>query len=142
MDNYEIIEESRKGEKSTIENSSIHIYSHLMKFISVKPILPGWIGTISEQSRNLIEITNASYWRDVTNNPSKLAKIKRKAIIEYEDDGNRNGDIQFTIVYNTFSNITMFKDRALLKSYMLSHLDPKKDDMYKYIEDNFPIKIL
>ena len=131
-----IFNESRAGDISNIVNSSAHMYSHLMKFISVRPILPGWIGTIINQSNELNKITNKSYWRDVINNPSKLEKIKREAIAEYEDDGNRNGDIQFTIVHNTFNNITMFKDRDMLKSYMLIYLDPN-DDMYKYIEDKF-----
>lgn len=133
-----IFNESRAGDISNIVKSSAHIYSHLMKFISVKPILTSWVKTIDNQSGMLTGITNASFWRDVTNDPLKLEKIKRRAIDEYERDGNRNGDIQFNIVYNTFYDITMFKNRAMLKSYMMSHLDPN-DDMYKYVENKFSV---
>lgn len=122
-----INEAGRSGNISNIMNCSIHIYSHLMKFISVKPILKGWINTIKVQSAQLSEITNNSYWRDVTNNPSRLEKIKRDAIYEYEKDDNKNGEVQFNIVHNDFYDITKFKDISIIKNYMINHADRIKD---------------
>lgn len=124
----DIINESKAGDINNIVNSSYHIYSHLMKFVTVRPILPGWIGTINEQCDQLMGIANATCWREVTGSPSKLAKIKRKAIEEYnKDNKNMNGEIAFNIVYNDFYDITKFRDKSILKDYMISHLDPVKD---------------
>ena len=131
-----ITENNRAGSIGNIINSSAHIYSHLMKFISVRPISKRWINTIKVQSGQLAEITNVSYWRDVTNNPSKLEKIKRDAITEYEKDGNKNAEVQFNIVHNDLYDITKFKDINILKNYMLDHLDPIKDsEIVDYIND-------
>lgn len=133
-----ITESNRAGSISNIVNCSAHIYSHLMKFISVRPISKRWINTIKVQSGQLAEISNVSFWRDVTNNPSKLEKIKRDAITEYEKDGNKNAEVQFNIVHNDFYDITKFKDINILKNYMLNHLDPIKDvEIIDYINEEF-----
>ena len=132
-----IINESRSGDISNIIKSSTHIYSHLMKFISIKPKLTSWVSTIYEQSGQLNNITKVSYWREVTNNKSKLLKIRNDAIAKYSKDGNSNGEIYFNIVYNDFYDIDKFKDKDLLKSYLLNHCDSDEKDMYEYIENFF-----
>lgn len=129
-----LITESKAGDLHNIEVSSAHIYTHLMKFISIRPISTSWIGTIKNQNKELIKIKNTSYWREVANDPVRLEKIKRKAISDFENDGNKNGEILFNVVHNDLYDITKFKDINILKNYMISHLDPIEDqDMINYV---------
>lgn len=133
-----ITEGKRAGSIDNIINSSSLIYAHLMKFISVRPILPGWIGTIIEQSDQLAEINNAGYWRDVMNDPIRMERIKRQAINTYKKDGNKNAEAQFNIVHNDFYDIRKFRDKNVIKNYLISHLDPIKDQgMIDHIEEKF-----
>ena len=120
---YNYYNESRSGDTHNIIESSALIYAHLMKYISVKPILTSWIDTIFEQSRQLNNITNISYWRNVLYNPSKIKSIQRKAISIYTKDGNMNGESVFSIVYQDFPSIEMFKSIENLKKYMISKSD-------------------
>ena len=129
-----LITESKAGDLHNIEASSAHIYAHLMKFVAVRPISKTWISTINEQCEQLAGINNASYWREVANDPVKLEKIKRKAISDFENDGNKNGEVLFNIVHNDLYDITKFKDINVLKKYMINRLDPAKDqDMINYV---------
>lgn len=137
MNNIEIINESeRKGNISNIMRSSSHMYSHIMKVISIRPILTGWIGTIKNQIKELNKITNSSHWREVLDNPTRLSKIKEDALKDYAKDGNLNGEIYFNLVYNDINDISKFKDKEFIKNYLISKLDPRKDkDMIDYIKN-------
>lgn len=129
-------ESKRSGGIHNIENSCVHLYAHLMKFISVKPILTGWVGTIIEHLYQLSRINNQSYWRNIHNNQAKLNDIRRKAIKEYEKDGNKNGDIQFNVVYNNFYSILLFRDIKFVKLYLINHCD-NDENMISYINNKF-----
>jgi len=122
-----LITESKAGDLHNIEASSAHIYAHLMKFVAVRPISKTWISTINEQCEQLAGINNASYWREVMNSPIRMEKIKRWALDEYEKGGNKNAEVQFNIIHNDFYDITKFKNKDILKNYMLNHLDPIED---------------
>ena len=136
MDN--ILDEGVKsGNIQNIKNSSYHIYSHLMKIVMINNILTGWIGTIFEQNKQLIDITNKSHWISAK---QKMDYIKNKAIKEYTDDGNSNGEIAFNIVYNDFPNIELFKDKELLRNYIIKCINKKsisardKDELINYVK--------
>lgn len=118
-----LIEESKKsGGKSNIENSASHIYSHLMKIVSVKNKSGSWVKTVFEQYEQLIEITNETFWRDVKKDPIRLERIKRKAIHEYIKDGNLNANVWYNFVDNEFNHdIREFQNLEKLRDFMINH---------------------
>ena len=118
---FEPVSESKvKGSKSNIVKSCGNLYAHLMKCCFVKPISLKWIDTIVEQLRQLIDIKNESYWRDVIYDQVKLNKIKRKAIETYTNDGNKNAEIAYTIVHSKLPDIQMFRrNPESVKAYLI-----------------------
>ena len=106
------------------------MYAHLMKYQFVKPRLPGWIGTII----NMMEILNSISqvrWNDVENDPSKETAIKNKAIEVYTDDGNKNGEIYYTIVYSRFPRISMLKNRESILNFLIEEARKDNDESSK-----------
>ncbi len=122
MDDILLNEGEKSGNISNIKKSSYHIYSHLMKIVMLNNILTDWFGTIFEQNDQLMGITNKSHWTEAK---QKMNFIKRKAIEEYTEDGNPNAEIAFNIVHNDFPNIELFKDRGLLKDYIIKYINKK-----------------
>lgn len=136
MDNL-LNESTKSGSIQNIKKSSYHIYSHLMKIVMINNILNSWIGTVFEQNDQLMNITNKSYWSEAK---QKMTYIKNEAIREYTKDGNPNAEIAFNIVYNDFPNIELFKDKELLRNYIIKYINKKnisardKDELINYVK--------
>ena len=120
MENKDLIlNENISTDISRIINCSTHIYSHLMKITMVTPISDSWIRTVAEQSRQLAKINNTSYWKAVTEDSSKMSKIRNNAIAEYTKDHNKDAETAFNLVYQEFSNIILFQQWTCLKDYII-----------------------
>ena len=131
-----------KGDsRTTIVNnmiaSSIHMYSHLMKFVGAKYKSKSWVKTIREQNRQLLEVNNNSYWREAE---SKIDSIKRKAISEYVKESNQNPEVALGIVLQSFPNLESLKSIGKLNAFMIEWCKKDKSDLAKdvleYIERN------
>ena len=119
MDNFDLLiegKDNRKTQINNIINSSYHIYSHLMKFVGASYNSKSWVNTVYEQSSQLRDITNASYWREAE---THIEEVKRKAIQEYVKERNPNADTALGIVLQTFPTLSSLQYWGPLKQFMI-----------------------
>lgn len=126
--------DSRTTMVNNIVASSIHIYSHLMKFVGAKYKSKSWVKTVHEQNRQLLEVNNNSYWREAE---GKIDTIKRKAIAEYVKEGNQNPEVALSIVLQSFPNLESLKSIGRLNAFMIEWCKKDKSDLAKDVLEYF-----
>lgn len=128
------------GERGQIENSAIHMYSHLMKCYSHcnhqngNKISTKWISTIFTQYENLISAKKKkpSAFNTLLTDSNAWEKIKKKAIDEYLNDGNidhnNNPDDVLGKVLCVFPTLYDLLDKEKIKKYIMNIAISIKDD--------------
>lgn len=121
-----ILESNSKSSDIKIIFSSIPlIYSHMMKFVSIRPILSGWAGTIFREIGNLQKVTSNAHWNYIQENcQSDIDKATKRAISTYLEDNPRktyqeaqNALDQILKVFPD-SNLRLLQNKDAVKQYL------------------------
>ena len=121
-----ILESNNKSSDIKIVFSSIPlIYSHMMKFVSIRPILSGWAGTIFREINNLQKVTSNAHWNYIQENcQSDIDKAIERAISTYLKENPRKTYQEAQNVLNHIlevfppSNLRLLQNKDAVKQYL------------------------
>ena len=123
-----ILESNSKSSDIKIVFSSVPlIYSHIMKFVSIRPILSGWAGTIFRQIDNLQKVTSNAHWNYIQENcQSDINKAIERAISKYLEENPRK---TYQEAQNVLNQILAVFPASNLRSLQ------NKDDVKRYLQN-------
>lgn len=118
---------SKSSDINRVFSSIPLIYSHMMKFISIRPILSGWAGTIFNHINNLQRVTSNAHWNYINSNcQDKIDTAMEESINIYLKDNPRKTyqeakDIldQVKISFPT-SNLRLLQNKEVVKQYLIN----------------------
>jgi hypothetical protein len=128
--NTYIIENANK-DKRIIKDNLYIIYGHLLKYLSIDPKLPGWIGSIFSTCSNIQKI-NTTSWNMLTSKDIEESKTRGIIDVYYKDNNPQiDFDKLYSIIDKDFSNCRDFQDSEKIYKFLLNNT--KNIDFKNYL---------